>query len=287
MRVYKSTALPKSISVRSVVAVLDVNFHASDTDSGVGERHNFPEIQYVAEGGHNVLVDGEVYRLSAGQMIMYAPNSVHTGAACKTDSRTFVLSFEGDFSSGTDIYNKVITLTDGQRELLSRFVSHSAHLFVRRSPDSAFGGMVFRDGVSDLELERAKLELELFLADLFAGFGEQGRREVGKSRSRRTEYERIVSFLKENLYGSLTLSEIARGCSMGQSKLKLLVKEFSGSSPVSLYIDLKLAEAARLIVEGEKSLTEIADDLGFSSLHYFSRLFKKRIGVPPSEYTKE
>jgi YesN/AraC family two-component response regulator len=50
---------------------------------------------------------------------------------------------------------------------------------------------------------------------------------------------------------------------------------------------LKIKEAKRLIREGQMNFTEISEFLGFSSIHYFSKLFKKPTGKSPSEYAKQ
>ena len=52
------------------------------------------------------------------------------------------------------------------------------------------------------------------------------------------------------------------------------------------FLDLKLKEAKRLIRESSLNFTEISELLGFNSLHYFSRLFKERVGMTPSEYAR-
>ena len=48
--------------------------------------------------------------------------------------------------------------------------------------------------------------------------------------------------------------------------------------------NLKIDEAKIMIREGEYNFTEIAHRLGYSSIHYFSRHFKKATGMTPSEY---
>ena len=48
---------------------------------------------------------------------------------------------------------------------------------------------------------------------------------------------------------------------------------------------MKLKSAVTLIRERNLNFTEIAEVLGFSSVHYFSRLFKKKTGMTPSEYS--
>ena len=55
-------------------------------------------------------------------------------------------------------------------------------------------------------------------------------------------------------------------------------------SPSKYINQLKLDKARFMIVGSDKSITQIAEELGFNSIHYFSRVFKKEFGVPPSIY---
>lgn len=59
-----------------------------------------------------------------------------------------------------------------------------------------------------------------------------------------------------------------------------------GMSPRDFIEDIKLKYAARLLSEGGSRISEIADSLNFSSQKYFTLRFKKKFGVPPSEYGK-
>ena len=49
---------------------------------------------------------------------------------------------------------------------------------------------------------------------------------------------------------------------------------------------MKMDAARRLIREGQLNITEISSRLGFSSVHYFSRRFKKLTGMTPTEYAR-
>ena len=51
------------------------------------------------------------------------------------------------------------------------------------------------------------------------------------------------------------------------------------------YIDqLKIEDAKKLLLEQKLSVTEISEQLGFNSIHYFCRYFKKHTGLSPKEY---
>jgi AraC-like DNA-binding protein len=63
-----------------------------------------------------------------------------------------------------------------------------------------------------------------------------------------------------------------------------MFKEQTGTSVIEFYKSLKIEEARKLIREGQYNYTEIAERLGYTSIHYFSRQFKKTTGMTPSEY---
>ena len=85
-------------------------------------------------------------------------------------------------------------------------------------------------------------------------------------------------------FENLLAEEIAEKNSICLSKLKQIFKERGGVK--SFFITLKIERSKELISEGKMNFTEISDSLGFSSLHYFSKTFKKLTGITPSEYEK-
>ena len=122
--------------------------------------------------------------------------------------------------------------------------------------------------------------MEFFLLDI------EEKLEKPKRKNYLEDIERVKKFCLENLDKSLTLSEIALGTGMSVSKLKIIFRENFGGA-INFFNELKIDEAKKKILEGKLNFTEIADSLGFASLHYFSRLFKKKTGLSPSEYAKK
>ena len=59
-----------------------------------------------------------------------------------------------------------------------------------------------------------------------------------------------------------------------------------GISIMELYNKMIIAEAKKLIREKNYSISQISDMLGYSSIHNFSRAFKKSVGHSPSAYSK-
>ena len=104
---------------------------------------------------------------------------------------------------------------------------------------------------------------------------------------RDAELSAVTDFLSRNVASPLTLSQIALGCSMSVSKLKIIFREKAHIGPINYLIRLRIEEAQRLMRESDLTLTQIAERVGFASLHNFSRMFKKITGVSPSQYEKQ
>jgi len=95
-----------------------------------------------------------------------------------------------------------------------------------------------------------------------------------------------ASIRREGLLAPLTVEEISSACGMSISGLKRLMNEQCGQPPMAYVTALRLGEARRMIRETTLNFTQIADALGFGSVHYFSRVFKDKVGMTPSEYAK-
>ena len=287
MKQYESEAIPEYLSVHSIVAALTKKFYFDGHRSGAdaGESHDFPELFYVREGEYSMFVGGTVYPVKRGQMIIYAPLNLHYGVG--GDAQASIISFKADFGRLPDIYNRVITLTQNQREMLEKIVEDGILCYELRAPGSDVGGMIPREGVSEYSLQKLKRDLELFFIEIYRSEGLLSElSDGGKRASRKEQFHEILAMLRRRLGEELSVEEIARSASMSVSKLKLLFREYAKTGPISLFIDMKLDRAKELIDLGEQNFTEISESLGFTSIHYFSRLFKSRVGMSPSEWSK-
>jgi AraC-like DNA-binding protein len=82
----------------------------------------------------------------------------------------------------------------------------------------------------------------------------------------------------------MTLGDICTRFYIGKTQLCKLFEEHVGKSPIEYFSSLKLAEAKRLLRQSDLSVSRISDMLCYSSIHNFSRAFKKSVGISPIEY---
>ena len=92
--------------------------------------------------------------------------------------------------------------------------------------------------------------------------------------------------MKSNIEKTLTLEQICRDCAISLSQLKRVCQKQCGMSPMSYFISLKIDTAKSMICDTSLNFTQISEKLGFTTVHYFSKLFKNKVGVSPSEYAK-
>ena len=97
---------------------------------------------------------------------------------------------------------------------------------------------------------------------------------------------KIVEYLKENINGTLSLTELCQKFNYSNTFLCTKFKEQSGESIMYCFNRLKIEEACRLMDDSDLSLTDISVRLGFNNPYYFSRVFKRIKGIAPSEYRR-
>ncbi len=99
-------------------------------------------------------------------------------------------------------------------------------------------------------------------------------------------FDRALSFINENIEKNLTISEISKATLIPKSSLYKMFHTHIGST-VSEYINSKrVKKASELLMNNELSISEISEKLGFSTQQYFSKTFKKIMGVSPAQFRK-
>lgn len=82
------------------------------------------------------------------------------------------------------------------------------------------------------------------------------------------------------------INELSSFASMSTTKLKRLFKQIFGNSIFNYYQEFRMKEAARLLIEGKLSVSEVGYRMGFINLSHFSKVFKAHIGMRPKQYKR-
>jgi AraC-like DNA-binding protein len=114
--------------------------------------------------------------------------------------------------------------------------------------------------------------------------------DEGRTVSRSLDESRLVgeirAFLAEHVTEQLMVSDVCARFWIGQTALMRKFRHETGHSLMEYFMGLKIAEAQRRIGTGTATFTELSEALGFSSVNYFSKVFKQKTGMTPTEYSR-
>ncbi|MAE84514.1 MAG: AraC family transcriptional regulator [Flammeovirgaceae bacterium] len=94
------------------------------------------------------------------------------------------------------------------------------------------------------------------------------------------------AYMWEKVNDQVDFYEFSKQKHVSYSYFRKVFKLYTDIAPHQFYLDLKIMRAKELILSTDKPIKEITYDLGFESIHYFSRLFKKKTGFSPIEIRK-
>jgi transcriptional regulator GlxA family with amidase domain len=93
-----------------------------------------------------------------------------------------------------------------------------------------------------------------------------------------------ISHLEANYREPVALDQLAQIAHMSNRNFVRSFQAAIGSSPIAYLIQLRVNRAAALLSHTELTITEIAFQAGFNDSNYFSRQFRKLLGVTPGQY---
>lgn len=95
-----------------------------------------------------------------------------------------------------------------------------------------------------------------------------------------------IQFVESHYAQSITLEDLSNRLECSPRQLSRLFKETTGSSPIDYLIQTRISKSKELLVNSDATLNEIADRIGQSDGYYFSKMFKKHVGISPIVYRK-
>ena len=101
------------------------------------------------------------------------------------------------------------------------------------------------------------------------------------------QIQETIDFVSQNPAAELSLTELAQLTQLSVSRYTLAFRRVTGCSPMEYFNRLRMQRACELLQTTGNSVQEIGQKVGYNDPYYFSRAFKKIIGVSPNEYRKK
>jgi AraC family transcriptional regulator, arabinose operon regulatory protein len=96
--------------------------------------------------------------------------------------------------------------------------------------------------------------------------------------------DRAILYMQERINENITLTDLSSHYNYSPSRFSSLFRQKTGYAPIDYFIQMKMQKASQQLDFTDKSVKEIALDLGFDDPYYFSRRFSKVIGMSPTKY---
>jgi len=95
---------------------------------------------------------------------------------------------------------------------------------------------------------------------------------------------KAINYVHENYMRSLDVEEVSEHAGLTLNYFCNIFKECTNTTPHHYINAVRVQKAKQLMEETEFNFTEISERIGFSSIHVFSKVFKKLEGISPSGY---
>lgn len=187
-----------------------------------------------------------------------------------------------------DIVQQFVIKLDGFHKLPMAFIRHfCSELWTVITHSLAQTGLdiqpYYQDPARYEEIESFSTvkEMEEWLIDKLQRLSQHLHSNVNVKHLHAVEF--IIQYVHEHYYEDLTLSDIADRICMSRSYLSHIFKKTTGDTFNNYLTRVRIEKAKALIMEGKHLIYEIAEMVGYKNVPYFSTLFKKYMGMNPTQ----
>lgn len=289
---YISVRLKDSVAVRKIISIHYFQYGSDFTFPG--ESHDFWELICVDRGELDVIDGEERISLKTGNLLFHAPGVFHNILPNGRQSPSLVvIGFECGSRLLKSFENRVMEVGETEKELLARIIIEARNTFRGRLDNPYQQELVFRrEPLSFASAQMIRLYMEQLLICLYRRYC---LRPLPVSTSfwgqettvpKNDAFHRILRYMEEHIDKRLTVEQICRDNLLSASRLQKLFHAAAGCGAMEYFSRMKIEAAKEMIRENQQSFTQIADRLGYSSIHYFSRQFKQISSMSPTEYAR-
>lgn len=251
-----------------------------------GESHDFWEFIYVDKGSVDICMDDKQITLKKGDIAFHRPNEFHKVSTFgHTAPNLVVISFESHSPLMEFFCCQVLKTEQRERSLLADVLIEAKRLFESPLDDPYLTEMIRKDDAPIGTEQLIKIHLEQFLIHLVQRYTLEEESNLEYSPQNTTDiFKRVTAYMEDNIAKHLTIEQICWDNMIGRTKLQKIFHIETGIGIIDYFSKMKISAAKHMIRDGKLNFSQISEQLGYSSIHYFSRQFKKITGMSPSDY---
>ncbi|QAY66653.1 AraC family transcriptional regulator [Paenibacillus protaetiae] len=264
-------------------------------DYGPGEHvvdchwHEEAEFFCVLDGSVLFQVDEQFFEVKAGEAVFIDGGDIHAGHALGSEGCRFFAFVFGTHLLASAHYDAI------QEQTVLPFQERKASFPRLIRPGSAAEDSLLAhlQAIMDSCARRqpgyeaaAKGHLLLMLHELAASGLAQDRRVSSGSASRMERLKKVLLYIQQHYDKPIRLHELAGQIPMSEGQFCRFFKSMTGQTPVDYMNSYRIRQAANLLLQTDRKISDIALEVGFDNISYFIRVFRKMMKCPPSAFRR-
>ena len=261
----------QSFTIRGTAKLLNVASARYGGDwHSVPHTHNHMELFFIVGGKGQFLIDDQLYPVDVNTLVMINPNVTHTEVSLNAQPLEYiVLGIDGIELATSKTSNGQFSILDHYESMeISSCLRNILREMEQKNP-----------GYEDIcQAYMEILIIRLMRTTTLAVPSEP------QAISTNRQCAAVRRYIDLHFKEPLTLEQLAEEGHMNKFYLSHAFKKEYGLSPINYMITRRIDESKYLLAETDLSMSQIAQLLGFSSLSYFSQVFRRTQDISPKEY---
>ncbi|HEX3007005.1 MAG TPA: AraC family transcriptional regulator [Bacteroidales bacterium] len=231
------------------------------------------QINYITEGEGIIETNDGEFEIKEGSILLIKPNSWHRYKPLKsTGWMEHYVGFNGDFAdkiieNSLVFQNTPVVQIDFQEKIVEEFYKIFNYI---KSEKPGY--------------QQICTGLVIYILGLIISLKKN---ENFKSSEIEKSIQKACLFIRDNLNQNINVEGMAESLKIDYSIFRKAFKKYTGLSPIQYHLSLRMQQAAYLLTNSNQSIKEISFNLGFSSVFYFSKLFKEKMNATPSDFREK
>ena len=243
--------------------------------------HSFYELYFLRKGERVYFINGELYTAKSGDIIVINPHDVHrTTSSSIPEFERVLINFSNDF-----IFDNVLS-----KDLPLLPFKHGSRLIRFPVKEQASTERLITEMIRECETQQPGhiQYIKSLLTKLLIRIYRQSFQAPPKLDAPMHErISKIGTYLNQHYQENLTLEKVAEQFYISPSYLSRTFKKITGFHFSEYVQAIRMREARRQLIESNKKVLSIAEEVGYHSIAHFNKTFKKMTDVSPTQFRKQ
>lgn len=246
--------------------------------------HSCYELIYLISGESKIVLNENIYKMTPGSIAIVTPEAIHkteyADNAGVRQERVVVRFNAQDIDWSCEMVSDAVLF--GQLDDCVMLIPEKRRGYIENLFDRIIYEIRQSDAFSQAMTKILLQALVVLLVRLHM-YGEPTQQQID---AKDEVIQKIAKYLYENYHKPIYLNEVAEQFHISRSYLSKKFKSTTGFGFKEYLLNVRIKQACNLLLETDKSITEIAFLCGFNDSNYFGDAFRRIKGISPAKFRK-